>query len=115
MERAGFCQLFFYKGKEMELANRIKEVIESKKNGITYVDEVRELLPELCEVMNLILNPNNQLDEDVTAYLLGMVEDTVSGVENQDEVLLRDVLEFGWQDVILDIMGDEDSDNICEE
>lgn len=99
----------------MELINRIKEVVKSEKNGTAYVDEARELLPDLCEVMKLILNPNNQLDEDVTAYLLGMVEDTVSGIENQDEVLLRDVLEFGWQDVIFDIMGDEDSDSLREE
>lgn len=96
----------------MELLNRIKEVVKSEKNGAIFVEEVRVLLPDLCDVMNLILNPNNQLDEDVTAYLLGMVEDTVSGVENQDEVLLRDVLEYGWQDVIFDIMGEEESDSI---
>lgn len=105
----------FYKGNKMKLINQIKEAVESKKNGVAYVEEVRELLPELCEIMNLILNPQNQLDEDVTAYLLGMVEDTVSGVENQDAVLLRDVLEFGWQDVIFDIMGEEESDSLREE
>lgn len=96
----------------MNLKEKIYGVLESKKEAVQYADEVRELLPELQEFMNIVLGEQDMEDEVLIQYLIGILKDTVSGIENFDDVLLRDVLEYGWLRLISEVMGEVESDCI---
>ena len=96
----------------MEIKERLEKLIESKESAIKYVEEVKSVLPELQQLMECILEAQDAQDQSLIQYLLGIVIDTNQGIENQDEVLLRDVLEYGWYSLVMDIMGEDASDNI---
>lgn len=96
----------------MEIKERLEKLIESKESAIKYVEAVKSVLPELQQLMECILEAQDAQDQSLIQYLLGIVIDTNRGIENQDEVLLRDVLEYGWYSLVMDIMGEDASDNI---
>ncbi len=96
----------------MELRDKVSKVLESKKNARQYIKEVKELLPELQEFMMCILEVQSPENNELVQYLLGIIKDTIAGVENEDEVLLRDVLEYGWYALIMDVMEEVERDNI---
>ncbi len=62
--------------------------------------------------MNIVLGEQDMEDEVLIQYLIGILKDTVSGIENFDDVLLRDVLEYGWLRLISEVMGEVESDCI---
>ncbi len=96
----------------MELKDKVSDVLSSNKNARQYIDEVRKLLPELQEFMTCVLEAQDLENNKLIEWLLGIVNDTVTGIENQDEVLLRDVLEYGWYGLIMDVMEEAESDNL---
>ncbi len=96
----------------MELRDKVSKVLESKKNARQYIKEVKELLPELQEFMMCILEVQSPENNELVQYLLSIIKDTIAGVENEDEVLLRDVLEYGWYALIMDVMEEVERDNI---
>lgn len=96
----------------MGLKDKVSVVLESKKNAGQYIDEVRKLLPELQEFMTCVLEAQDSENNRLMEWLVGIVNDTVTGIENEDEVLLRDVLEYGWYILITDIMEEAESDNL---
>lgn len=96
----------------MDLKNKVSKVLESKKSVGQYIDEVKELLPELQEFMMCILEGQSPENSELVQYLLGIIKDTIAGVQNEDEVLLRDVLEYGWYTLIMDVMEEMERDNI---
>lgn len=96
----------------MELRDKVSKVLESKKSARQYIKEVKELLPELQEFMMCILEVQSPENNELVQYLLSIIKDTIAGVENEDEVLLRDVLEYGWYALIMDVMEEVERDNI---
>lgn len=96
----------------MNLKEKLEELINSKEIAVKYIEEVKTVLPELQHFMSSVLEVQDVQDQALIHYLLGIVKDTNAGVENQDEVLLRDVLEYGWYGLITDIMGEDVSDDI---
>ena len=96
----------------MELRDKVSKVLESKKNARQYIKEVKELLTELQEFMMCILEVQSPENNELVQYLLSIIKDTIAGVENEDEVLLRDVLEYGWYALIMDVMEEVERDNI---
>lgn len=99
----------------MGLKEMVDAGIASKKKAGSYVDEVRLLLPMLQEFMECVLEAQDAENQELVQYLLGIAEDTVFGIENQDETLLRDVLEYGWGRLIIDVLGEEGSGTVQEE
>lgn len=96
----------------MNIKEKIEEVLESKKESRMYIDEVRKLLPELQGFMSCILEAQDPENDKLILYLLDIVKNTVLGIENMDEILLRDVLEFGWLSLVNDVMGETESDDV---
>lgn len=96
----------------MELKEKVHEILATKKDAGQYLDEVRGLLPELQAFMSCVLKEQDPKNAELIQYLIGILQDTVAGVENRDEVLLLDVLEYGWLELIESVMGETESDNI---
>ena len=96
----------------MELKDKVSDLLGSKKKARQYIDEVRKLLPELQAFTTCVLKSQDSENNTLIEWLLGIVNDTVTGIENEDEVLLRDVLEYGWYSLIVDVMEEEEIDNL---
>lgn len=94
----------------MNLKEQLETLIQSKNFGSKYIEEAKPLLSELQKLMGSILEAQDMQEQALLQYLIGIVKDTNCSIENQDEVLLRDVLEFGWYRLIMDIMGEDASE-----
>ena len=96
----------------MNLKEKLEELIGSNNIATNYIEEVKTILPELQEFMKCVLDAQDTKEQQLIQYLVDIVKDTNSSIENQDEVLLRDVLEYGWYSLFIDIMGEDSSDSI---
>lgn len=96
----------------MNLKEKLEELIGSENIAASYIKEVKVILPELQEFMKCVLEAQDTQEQQLIQYLVGIVKDTNLSIENQDEVLLRDVLEYGWYSLIIDIMGEDSGDSI---
>lgn len=69
------------------------------------IKNVKELMPDIIEFTNIILDASNfDVDNDTYQALriqyMGIVEDLMNGIENQDEVLVMDSLYGGLLEFI---------------
>ena len=96
----------------MDIKEKLEELLNCKETAFKYIEAVKTILPDLQQLMSCILEAQDEQDQLLIQYLLGIVKDTNTAIENQDEVLLRDVLEYGWYSLVIDIMGEDVSDNI---
>lgn len=96
----------------MKLKEDLEKLINSKETGMKYLEEVTSLLPELQSFMVCVLEAQETENQPLIQYLIGIIKDTTAGVENQDEILLRDVLEYGWYSLIMDIIGEDISEYV---
>lgn len=69
------------------------------------IKNVKELMPDIIEFTNIILDASNfDVDDDTYQSLriqyMGIVEDLMNGIENQDEVLVMDSLYGGLLEFI---------------
>lgn len=96
----------------MDLKEKLEGLIASKNTATKYIEEAKNILRDLQGFMSCVLEAQDAKSEQLIQYLIGIIKDTNAGIENQDEVLLRDVLEYGWYRLIIDIMGEDSGDNI---
>ena len=69
------------------------------------IKNVKQLLPDIMEFTNIILDKSNfEVDDEIYQVLyvqyMGIVEDLMNGIENQDEVLVMDSLYDGLLEFI---------------
>lgn len=69
------------------------------------VKNTKELMPDIIEFTNVVMDSSNfELDDETYQILriqyVGIVEDLMSGLENQDEVLVMDSLYGGLLEFI---------------
>lgn len=90
-----------------ELYEKIKDSCELEliRRNHQLVNNVRQLLPDIMEFTNMILEPSN-FDCDTETYqalqtqYMGIVEELMNGMDNQDEVLVMDSLYGGLLEFI---------------
>ena len=83
----------------MEIGNKIE-------NGEEYMEEIRQYLPSLNELVTEIFRmAENGLEID-TKFVLQVLNDILYGIEHRDSVYLLDVLWYGLLE-IYDYLADE--------
>lgn len=83
----------------MEIGNKIE-------NGEEYMEEIRQYLPSLNELVTEIFRmAENGLEID-TKFVLQVLNDILYGIEHRDSVYLLDVLRYGLLE-IYDYLADE--------
>lgn len=78
---------------------------EIERRNHQLIKDVKGLMPDIMEFTNIVLDPSN-FDTDAETYktlmfeYMGIVEDLMNGIDNQDEVLVMDSLYGGLLEFI---------------
>lgn len=88
---------------------------EIKQRNHQLIKSVKGILPEIMEFTNIILDESNfDLDTEtyqiIRAQYVDIVEDLMSGIENQDEVLVMDSLYTGMLDFMRMFLDDSNEE-----
>lgn len=87
----------------LEAAEKIGNKIE---NGEEYMEEIRQYLPYLNELVTEIFRMTENGLEIDTEFVLQVLNDILYGIEHRDSVYLLDVLRYGLLG-IYDYLADE--------
>ena len=86
----------------VELYEKIKDCceLELTRRDHQLVKNVKQLIPDIMEFTNMILEPSNfdcdtDMYDTLKAHHMGIIQDLMDGMDNQDEVLVMDSLYGG--------------------
>lgn len=89
--------------------DQVTQIGDRIEHGESYMEDLRGYLPELNRAVTMILqlacDPNVPLEID-QGFVLQVLNDIMSGMEQEDGVLLLDVLRYGLLE-IYDYVGSE--------
>lgn len=83
------------KEKVLENIKQVKNICSAIDSGENYYDKMVNYFPEMKQMISKILE-NNLINEQ---FVLQVLNDIVYGMEKQDEVILRDTLRYGLQEL----------------
>lgn len=96
---------------------QVMQISEKIENGECYLDDLREYLPMLNQMMLSIFaqmdDPQVQLDLN-KEFILQVLNDIVYGIEQEDDVYLLDVLRYGLLEVYAYVGAELQGENSYE-
>lgn len=96
---------------------QVMQISEKIENGECYLDDLREYLPMLNQMMLSIFaqmdDPQVQLDLN-KEFVLQVLNDIVYGIEQEDDVYLLDVLRYGLLEVYAYVGAELQGENSYE-
>ena len=80
----------------------LENILNKAENGVGIVSEIRSYLPSMNQVVTTMVELSTEPNKSIELnheFVIQVLNDIVYGIQNEDEVYLQDVLQYGLLEI----------------